>query len=196
VRRGYPGAQIQPLAGPGWPTRRGQTRSPQLYISPGTIFNNQPEFFKTCFETFGDSSYQVVISAGAHGDPGLLGARPANVLVANCVPQLEILARASCFITHAGMNSTTEALYYGVPMIALPQMAEQAMTARRIAELGLGLLLEPATVTAATLRASVADVLADAAIRAQVAAVRTRTHAAGGYQRAADALIAFGQQSR
>jgi MGT family glycosyltransferase len=107
-----------------------------------------------------------------------------------------MLSRASCFIIHAGMNSTMEALYYGVPMIALPQMVEQATTARRMAELGLGLILEPATVTAATLRASVADVLADGAIPAQVAAMRSRTHAAGGYQRAAEALIAFAQQSR
>ncbi len=45
------------------------------------------------------------------------------------------------------------------------------MTARRIVDLGLGLLLEPAQVTATTLRASVAKVLADEAIRAQVAAI-------------------------
>ena len=124
---------------------------PLLYISLGTIFNNQPEFFRTCFEAFGDSSYQVVISAGPHADPGALGVRPANVLVAGYVPQLEILARASCFITHAGMNSVMEALHYGVPMVALPQMVEQRTTARRVADLGLGLLLEPATVTATTL---------------------------------------------
>jgi MGT family glycosyltransferase len=167
-----------------------------VYISLGTIFNNQPEFFKTCFEAFADSPYQVVISSGSHIEPDALGARPPNVLVASYAPQLEILARASAFITHAGMNSTMEALYYGVPMVAIPQMVEQAMTARRIAELGLGLLLEPATVTAAALRAGVADVLADAALRARVAAMQTRTRAAGGYRRAADALIAFAQQSR
>ena len=116
---------------------------PLLFISLGTIFNNQPEFFKTCFEAFGDSSYQVVLSAGTQVDRNALGARPTNVLVASYVPQLEILARASCFITHAGMNSTMEALYYGVPMVAIPQMVEQAMTARRIAELVLGLHLDP-----------------------------------------------------
>lgn len=169
---------------------------PLLYISLGTIFNNQPEFFKTCFEAFGDSSYQVVISAGTQIDPNELGTPPTNVVVASYVPQLEILSRANCFITHGGMNSTMEALYYGVPMVAIPQMVEQAMTARRIAELGLGLLLDPATVTAVTLRTSVADVFADDGLRARVGAMQMRTRAAGGYQRAADALVAFARQSR
>ena len=169
---------------------------PLLFISLGTIFNNQPEFFKTCFEAFGDTPYQVVLSAGTHIDRNALGARPINMLVASYVPQLEILSRSSCFITHAGMNSTMEALYYGVPMVAIPQMVEQAMTARRIAELGLGLHLDPSTVTAATLITGVGDVLADDALRARVAAMQTRTRAAGGYQRAADTLVAFAQQSR
>ena len=47
------------------------------------------------------------------------------------VPQLDILSQASVFITHAGMGGTGEAIYYGVPMIAIPQMDEQAITARR-----------------------------------------------------------------
>jgi UDP:flavonoid glycosyltransferase YjiC (YdhE family) len=54
------------------------------------------------------------------------------------VPQLDILSQASVFITHAGMGGTGEAIYYGVPMIAIPQMEEQAITARQIEKLGLG----------------------------------------------------------
>ena len=45
--------------------------------------------------------------------------------------------------------------------------------------------------TAATLSTGVADVLADDALRARVAAMQMRTRAAGGYQRAADTLVAF-----
>ena len=48
------------------------------------------------------------------------------------VPQLDILSQASVFITHAGMGGTGEAIYYGVPMIAIPQMEEQAITARGV----------------------------------------------------------------
>lgn len=52
------------------------------------------------------------------------------------VPQLDILSQASVFITHAGMGGTGEAIYYGVPMIAIPQMEEQAITARQIESWG------------------------------------------------------------
>ena len=193
----FVGPSIPPHQPPGeFPLDQLDASRPLLYISLGTIFNNQPEFFKTCFEAFGDTPYQVVLSAGTHDRPERTRCPAHNMLVASYVPQLELLSRASCFITHAGMNSTMEALYYGVPMVAIPQMVEQAMTARRIAELGLGLHLDPSTVTAATLRTGVADVLADDALRARVAAMQTRTRAAGGYQRAVDALVAFAQQSR
>jgi UDP:flavonoid glycosyltransferase YjiC (YdhE family) len=45
-----------------------------------------------------------------------LGPIPANFIVQASVPQLEILQRAGLFITHGGMNSASEAMYYGVPL--------------------------------------------------------------------------------
>src|SRR5207248_6728517 len=40
------------------------TERPLLYISLGTIFNNEPAFFKQCFEAWASSGYQVVLSRG------------------------------------------------------------------------------------------------------------------------------------
>ncbi len=34
------------------------------------------------------------------------------------------------------MNSVMESLYYGVPMVVIPQQGEQALSAQRIAEMG------------------------------------------------------------
>ncbi|GAB4858905.1 hypothetical protein Ancab_010378 [Ancistrocladus abbreviatus] len=49
-------------------------------------------------------------------------------------PQLEVLANEAvgCFLTHCGWNSTMEALYMGVPMVAMPQLADQQMNAKLI----------------------------------------------------------------
>src|SRR5262249_40511123 len=99
---------------------------PILYISLGTVFNNQPNFFKLCFEAFGKQPWQVVLSIGRYVDPTALGPIPDNFLVSSYVPQLEILPRTQVFVTHGGMNSTMESLYYGVPMVVIPQMIEQA----------------------------------------------------------------------
>ena len=58
-------------------------------------------------------------------------------------PQIEILKRTSLFITHAGMNSVSEALQYGVPIICLPLSGDQPFVAWRVAdELGIGIRLQ------------------------------------------------------
>lgn len=170
-----------------------RSERPLLYISLGTIFNNEPAFFKQCFEAFGESNYQVVLSRGKQVDPVALGLIPENFLVSPYVPQLDILSRASVFVTHAGMNSTMESLYYGVPLVAIPQMQEQAVTARRIAEMRLGIALEKEAVTIATLYDAVEQVVNDRTIRERVQLMKQLTREAGGYKLATDALMQFTQ---
>jgi len=38
---------------------------------------------------------------------------PKNILLVKSVPQIELLKRASVFISHCGQNSTSEAVHYG-----------------------------------------------------------------------------------
>ncbi|WP_442789489.1 nucleotide disphospho-sugar-binding domain-containing protein [Paenibacillus sp. CAA11] len=59
------------------------------------------------------------------------------------MPQLEVLQKAKLFITHGDMNSTSESLYYGVPLIVLPQSADQPIVARCVDEIGAGIHLNP-----------------------------------------------------
>jgi MGT family glycosyltransferase len=147
-----------------------------------------------CFEAFGGQPWQVVLSRGRRVDPAALGPVPDNFLVSPYVPQLEILPRAQVFVTHCGMNSTMESLYYGVPMVAIPQMIEQAMTAQRIEELGLGIALEKETVNVAMLREAVERVANESAFRERVRSMQQITREAGGYQRAADAIMQFARE--
>ena len=48
---------------------------------------------------------------------------------------------ADAFITHCGMNSASEGLYFGVPLVLFPQTPEQGAVARRTEELGAGVRL-------------------------------------------------------
>jgi MGT family glycosyltransferase len=166
-----------------------------LFISLGTVFNNQSAFFNTCFAAFRDQPWFVVLSRGKNVDSAALDPVPANFLVEPYVPQLEILQRASVFVTHGGMNSTMESLYYGVPMVAIPQMPEQAMTAQRIEELGLGLMLDKNTITPESLRLAVERTMTDPSFRTRVSEMQHHVHNAGGYKKAADAIIAFASTS-
>lgn len=164
---------------------------PTLFISLGTVFNNQLAFFRECLAAFGNSAWQVVLGIGTRVDQGALGAIPENVLLAPYVPQLDVLQHSSVFVTHGGMNSTMEALYYGVPLVVVPQMPEQAATARRVAELGLGVALNGDTLSVDVLQQAVERVAHDPGIRQRVEAMQHAVREAGGYERAADAIVAF-----
>lgn len=71
-----------------------------------------------------------------------LGCIPNNFYVYTSVPQLEVLQKSSLFITHGGMNSVNESIYYSVPMLVSPIGGDQLTIADRVEELGLGKRIE------------------------------------------------------
>ncbi|MCV5706991.1 UDP-glucosyltransferase, partial [Escherichia coli] len=81
------------------------------------------------------------LSVGKHIDTNQLKNVPPNFKVYNYVPQLEVLKQANLFITHGGMNSSSESLYFGVPMIVIPVMGDQPIVAQRIEDLKAGIQL-------------------------------------------------------
>lgn len=165
-----------------------------LYISLGTIFNYRADFFNLCFAALKDLPWQVVLSYGTRLDLASLDPVPQNFLVAPYVPQLEVLSYAQVFVTHGGMNSVMESFYYGVPMVIVPQIPEQASTARRVQELGLGLALSPRELNGQTLRDSVMHVAQDRTHHERLQEMRHIAHDAGGYKKAADVLMRFSKQ--
>lgn len=46
------------------------------------------------------------------------------------------------FMSHAGMGGTTEAIHYGVPMIAMPILGDQPANAASVEESGLGVQIQ------------------------------------------------------
>ncbi len=174
------------------------TGNPVIYISLGTINNDNLDFYRQCFEAFGDYPAQFILSAGKRTDIKALGNIPLNFIVRNFVPQLDILQLADLFITHGGMNSVHEGLYYNVPLVVIPQQFEQAIVAQQVVKHGAGVALADTLpygqTNAAALRAAVEQVLkAKAQYQSAAILLGESLRAAGGYERAAEALIAFGQ---
>jgi MGT family glycosyltransferase len=126
------------------------------------------------------------MSTGNAIDPAIFGALPANIAIQRWVPQSEVLRRAALFISHGGLNSVHDALYCGVPLLLVPQQEEQAFNARRVVELGAGLLLENRQVSAPALRSLAARLLAEASFKAQAQHIGATLREAGGPARAAD----------
>ena len=159
-----------------------------LFVSLGTAFNDRPEFFRACFAAFGGGPVAMAVGERVRIDD--LGAVPANIDVHAWFPQPAVLRHAAAFVSHAGMGSTMEAPYYGVPLVCVPQMVEQEVNAARVAELELGVRLDPEGLTADDLRAAVDAVTGDDAMRAALDRMRDAVHKAGGAVAAADAIEA------
>ncbi len=160
-----------------------------LYISLGSCYANRPQFYRECIDAFaGLEPWHVVLSVGHRVDPAVLGELPPHMEVHRSVPQLEVLARASAFVTHGGMGSVLEALSYGVPMVAVPQAVDQPANARQIAKLGLGAWLSPRKATAAALREAVLSVSSAPEVADRLKEMQRAIQDAGGAMAAADVI--------
>ncbi|MFI1304653.1 macrolide family glycosyltransferase [Streptomyces sioyaensis] len=161
-----------------------------LLVSLSSAYTRQPEFYRRCVAAFGElPGWHVVLQIGKHTDPAELGPDvPSNIEVRSWVPQLAILEQADAFVTHAGMGGSSEGLYSGVPMIAVPQGAEQFLNADRLVELGVARRLDTADATAQALRDALAELTTDPRVAARSAALRAEVRAEGGARRAADLI--------
>jgi MGT family glycosyltransferase len=169
---------------------------PLIYISLGTVYNDRAAFFRTCIEAFAESKYQMVMATGGKVQREALGAIPDNVIVRPYVPQQEVLERSALFITHGGMNSVSDAFLAHVPMLLVPQRADQPWVAKRIVELGAGKVLALRNVTANSLRQAVEEILSHPGYKKAAVQVGESLHLAGGHQRAADEIEAFKRMQR
>lgn len=128
------GPSIRPVTG-----EMEKTAEKTVYISMGTVVKNH-EIYQNCLEVLGNTEYQVIISLGDHELE--YDSLPENVKVYRSVDQMAVLSIADVFLTHCGMNSASEALYFEVPLVMFPQTPEQGAVTRRVEELGAGKKLE------------------------------------------------------
>lgn len=65
---------------------------------------------------------------------------PKNIIIQSWMPQNDVLAHPNTklFISHCGLLSTQESLWYGVPVLGFPIFADQPQNAFRLKELGVG----------------------------------------------------------
>lgn len=123
-----------------------KTHKKLIYISMGTVINNNAGFYHNCIKAFADTDFQVIMSVGNLTDMTEFKNLPENISVYQNVDQIAVLSKADVFISHCGMNSVNESLYYGVPLIMFPQTSEQGGVANRVNQLKAGVMLKKNTV--------------------------------------------------
>ncbi|PEC82277.1 glycosyl transferase family 1 [Bacillus cereus] len=162
-----------------------------VYISLGTVFNEALDFYKLCMKAFENSDYTIVMSIGNKTKISDLGNIPKNFIVKNYVPQTKLLTYTKLFITHGGMNSTHEGLHNGIPLIVIPQSADQPVIAKQVENLGAGIKLSMKEVTVEQLRESVELVLNNPSYKEAALNLKESFRKSGGYKQAVDEIFTF-----
>ena len=106
-------------------------------------------------------------------DPDELGPQPPNVHVERYVPQSQLLPHCHAVVAHGGSGTTLAALAHGLPLLVLPQGANQFWNAERCAALGVGIRLLPGQVDPGYVRRGVRALLEQPGYREQARRMAT-----------------------
>ena len=172
------GPQVRPVTEP-----MEKTAQRLVYISMGTVNQNR-EFYRNCIHALGQTDWQVIISMGTN--PEHYDRLPDNIQIYETVDQMAVLSIADAFITHCGMNSVSEGLYFRVPLVLFPQTQEQDAVAKRTEELGAGIRLR--STSEEDILQALGQILEEPGYRANAAKISESFRACGGAAEARDFL--------
>ncbi len=150
---------------------------PIVYAALGTLPLLAKSDYENFFRIVIDASlkwpaWNWVLSIGNNLTVDDFKSVPANVIIVNRAPQLELLKKASLMITHGGPNSVKECIFFGVPMIVFPLWFDQPGNVARVTYHGLGLKGDFKTITAKELQDLVEEVTVDPKFRERTKAMQ------------------------
>ena len=138
---------------------------PTVYVTLGTMYNQNLDVFRTVLEGLREDELNVVVTVGNQNDPVALGPQPANVQIHRFVPQDLVLPECTLAVIHGGAGSTVGALAFGLPLVLVPQGADQFFNTERVVAAGAGIGLLPEQFSADSVRQAVRKLLDDEAYR-------------------------------
>ena len=172
------GPSIRPIKEP-----FAKTAEKTVYISMGTVNQNR-EFYRNCIQALGQTDWQVIISMGTNTEH--FGHLPKNIQIFESVDQMAVLSIADAFITHCGMNSASEGLYFRVPLVLFPQTPEQGAVAKRTEELGAGVMLK--SISEEDVMDALKTVLFESSYKESAVRISDSFHECGGAKEAREFL--------
>ncbi len=138
------------------PSPRARSGDPLVLVSFSTTNMRQGDVLQRVLDALGPLELEVLCTLGGVSVGELRP--PANATVSDWVPHMEVLARASAVVTHAGLSTVMSTLANGVPLVCMPMGRDQPVTADRVAALGLGRNI-PEDSPVGIITGAVADVL-------------------------------------
>lgn len=165
----------------------------RIYISLGTLFNRDVDFYHICFSALGETDCMVLMSTGGQPTAEIAKKAPRNFIVRDYVPQLEVLKAVDLFVTHGGTNSVHEALLNRVPLIVVPQGADSFLLGWRVQELGAGTMIRNRDFTVSNLKQIVNEILMDSNKRSNCEKISLSFAESDGYLKAWNHILKYKQ---
>jgi len=166
---------------PGW--LESLPDGPVVHTSLGTVAQ-RPELLRTIVDGLAGEPYTVVLATGAPAMAEALGTLPPNVIAVPFVPHSLLLPRCDAFITHAGAGSLITGIMTGLPMVFVPLFGDQPHNAMCAEEAGAGIMLDPVTLTAESVRHATRAVLGERRYRESVQRLRDEANALPDHKQA------------
>ena len=139
---------------------------PLVYATLGTVFTLDLTPLATVVEGLRCLPVHVVATVGPDGDPAAVDdPGDPGVVVKRFIPHAALLPRCSVVITYGGAGSVVGPLSLGIPLVIIPQGADQFENAAAVDRAGAGLMIMPSELTATRVAEAVERVRSDRAVR-------------------------------
>lgn len=109
-----------------------------VYVTFGTLFNQDHGLLRDAVLAAATSADHVLVTLGHEQDPAVLGSVPSNVRVEAFVAQADVLPQCAAVVCHGGSGTVLAALAHGIPVVCVPQGADQYANAANVARVGAG----------------------------------------------------------
>jgi UDP:flavonoid glycosyltransferase YjiC (YdhE family) len=150
---------------------RASTRDrPQVLVSFGTEFL-EPEALSPLLRELSAGEADLVVTLGMAASAADFDVDHSRVTFVGFTPLNRLLQGIDLVLTHGGAGTTLGALAAGIPLVVIPQGADQFIQADRVASSNSGLALLPGEVTPEAVAKAVSTVLADPAYRTSARAI-------------------------
>ena len=143
---------------------------PTVYVTLGTV-HNDPGVFRVLVAALAGVDCNVIVTVGRNNDPASLEPVPPNAVVERYIPQALLLPHCSAVVSHGGSGSVLATLAAGLPMLLVPQGADQFENAAHAARIGAARVLRPDELNEEAARATVISLLGEESYRASAQSV-------------------------
>jgi len=166
---------------------------PLVLLTMGTVFND-PAVLSTALDGLAQLDVNVLATVGPDGDPDGIRVDPGRVRVERFAPLALVLEHCNLVVSHGGAGTTLAALARGIPLVMIPQGADQFINTARVVRAGAGLPVPPARCTSEAVRDATKLVLHDRSYPTSAGRVAEQIAMMPGAELVASELVATIQE--